>query len=77
MIATLWGVEPPRDTGLAALNRLENGIRDPISSRFVWEKLDDDERRVLSAILGPSARNWCLLEQLPEKTKRDSWNCAR
>ncbi len=72
MIATLWGVEPPRDTGLAALNRLENGIRDPISSRFVWEKLDDDERRVLSAILGPSARNWCLLEQLPEKTKRDS-----
>jgi hypothetical protein len=71
MIATLWGVEPPRSTEPVALNRLENGIRDPISSRFVWEKLDDDERRVLSAILGPSARNWCLLESLPEKTKRD------
>ncbi|HEY7124606.1 MAG TPA: helicase-associated domain-containing protein [Ktedonobacterales bacterium] len=72
VIAALWGVEPPRDTALSSLNRLENGIRDSISSRFVWEKLDDDERRVLSAILGPSARNWCLLEHLPEKTKRDS-----
>ena len=70
MIATLWGVAQPKDVAPGAVNRLENGIRDPIASRFVWEKLDESERSVLYAILGPAARNWLLLDQLPEKTKR-------
>lgn len=69
MIATLWGVQPPRGVDMGSVNRLESSIRDTISARFVWEHLDKEERIVLYAILGPSARNWLLIEQLPEKTK--------
>lgn len=69
MIAALWGVQPPRGVDMGSVNRLESSIRDVISARFVWEQLDKDERAVLYAVLGPSARNWCLIEQLPEKTR--------
>ncbi|HLW00186.1 MAG TPA: helicase-associated domain-containing protein [Ktedonobacterales bacterium] len=68
-IAALWGLPPPRDVDMGSVNRLESGIRDTISARFVWEHLDEIERAVLYAILGPSARNWRPLEQLPELTK--------
>jgi hypothetical protein len=53
---------------MGSVNRLESGIRDTISARFVWEHLDETERTVLYAILGPSARNWRPLDQLPEQT---------
>ncbi len=69
MIATLWGVQPPRGLDMGSVSRLESSIRDMISARFVWEHLEEGERSVLYAIIGPSARNWCLVEQLPEKTK--------
>jgi 2-hydroxychromene-2-carboxylate isomerase len=69
MIAALWGVQPPRGVDMGSVNRLESSIRDTISARFVWEQMDKDERAVLYAVLGPSARNWCLIEQLPEKTR--------
>ena len=69
MIATLWGVQPPRDVDMGSVNRLESTVRDTISARFVWEQLTQEERIVLYAVLGPSARNWCLVEQLPEKTR--------
>jgi hypothetical protein len=68
MIAALWGLPPPRDVDMGSVNRLESGIRDTISARFVWEQLDQTERVVLYAILGPSARNWRPLDQLPEQT---------
>jgi len=67
MIAALWGLPPPRDVDMGSVNRLESGIRDTISARFVWEQLDETERAVLYAILGPSARNWRPLDQLPEQ----------
>jgi predicted transcriptional regulator len=70
-IANLWGVEPPTTTEAASRQRLELAIRDPIAARFVWEQLSDSERRVLFAALGPSARNWAPIEQLPEKTNLD------
>jgi hypothetical protein len=67
-IAALWGLPSPKDVDMGSVNRLESGIRDTISARFVWEQLDDTERVVLYAILGPSARNWRPLDQLPEQT---------
>jgi hypothetical protein len=69
VIATLWGQPHPRDVDMGSVNRLESGIRDTISARFVWEQLDEVERIVLYAILGPSARNWRPLDHLPEQTK--------
>lgn len=67
-IAALWGLPAPRDVDMGSVNRLESGIRDTISARFVWEQLNETERAVLYAILGPSARNWRPLDQLPEHT---------
>ncbi len=68
MIAALWGLHPPKDADMGSINRLESGIRDTISARFVWERLDAAERTVLYALLGPSARNWRPIDQLPEQT---------
>ncbi len=68
-IAALWGLPPPRDVDMGSVTRLESGIRDTISARFVWEHLDETERIVLYTILGPSARNWRPLDQLPEHTR--------
>src|SRR5262249_9039268 len=47
--------------------RLERAMRDAIASRFVWEGLAEDERRVLFAIVGPSARNWHTVAMLGER----------
>ena len=70
-IAALWGLAAPKDVDMGSVNRLESGIRDTISARFVWEQLDETERTVLYAILGPSARNWRPLDQLPEHTGQE------
>ncbi|MDE3229048.1 MAG: helicase-associated domain-containing protein, partial [Chloroflexota bacterium] len=51
-----------------ARQRLERSMRDAIASRFVWERLSDEEQRVLFCIVGPSARNWQLVEQAPERS---------
>lgn len=67
-LAPWWGAEPPEHDDVNARQRLERAMRDTIASRFVWERLNDDERRVLFCIVGPSARNWQLVEQTPERS---------
>ncbi|HEX8997948.1 MAG TPA: helicase-associated domain-containing protein [Ktedonobacterales bacterium] len=67
-LAPWWGAEPPERDDVDARQRLERAMRDTIASRFVWERLNEDERRVLFCIVGPSARNWQLVEQLPERS---------
>ncbi|MGH2503048.1 MAG: hypothetical protein ACRDID_11085, partial [Ktedonobacterales bacterium] len=47
-------------------------MRDSVASRFVWERLSDDERRVLFCIVGPSARNWQLVDQVPDRSHIDA-----
>jgi hypothetical protein len=71
-LATWWGAELPDRDDLEARQRLERAMRDAIASRFVWERLNDHERRVLFAIVGPSARNWCLVELLAERARLDT-----
>jgi hypothetical protein len=44
-------------------------MRDGIAARFVWERLTAPERRALFAIVGPSARNWALIEDLPDRAQ--------
>jgi hypothetical protein len=66
-LATWWGAEAPTEDTVEARQRLERAMRDTVASRFVWERLPEDERRALFAVVGPSARNWCLLEMLPER----------
>jgi hypothetical protein len=68
-LAGWWGAAAPREASPEARQQLERAMRDPIASRFVWERLTDDERRVLFAVVGPSARNWCALDALAERTK--------
>ena len=68
-LAPWWGAEPPERDDVDARQRLERAMRDTIASRFVWERLSDDERRVLFCIVGPSARNWQLVEQTPERSR--------
>lgn len=70
-LATWWGAELPDRDDLEARQRLERAMRDTIASRFVWERLDDHERRVLFAVVGPSARNWCMVELLAERARLD------
>ncbi|HEX8727868.1 MAG TPA: hypothetical protein VF739_04555, partial [Ktedonobacterales bacterium] len=67
-LASWWGAEPPERDDVDARQRLERSMRDAIASRFVWERLSDEERRVLFCIVGPSARNWQLVEQTPERS---------
>lgn len=71
-LAPWWGAEPPERDDVDARQRLERAMRDTIASRFVWERLNDDERRVLFCIVGPSARNWQLVEQTPERSRLES-----
>src|SRR5215469_13924372 len=68
-IAQWWGVEEPACEMQEARQQLERSMRDTIASRFVWERLGDNERRVLFAVVGPSARNWCLFEMIPERAR--------
>jgi hypothetical protein len=68
-IARWWGVEEPTQLTLEARQQLERSMRDTIASRFVWERLGENERRVLFAVVGPSARNWCLCEMIPERAR--------
>jgi hypothetical protein len=70
-LAPWWGAEPLERDDVDARQRLERAMRDTVASRFVWERLSDDERRVLFCIVGPSARNWQLVEQTPERSRLD------
>lgn len=66
-LAPWWGAEPPERDDAESRQRFERSLRDSVASRFVWERLSQDERRVLFAIVGPSARNWQILEGIPER----------
>lgn len=66
-LADRWGAERPLRDDADSRQRLERAMRDAIASRFVWEGLAEDERRVLFSIVGPSARNWCLVTTLGER----------
>lgn len=69
-IARLWGLgDAPDKRWSHHRTRLEQGMRDAIPARFVWEHLGDDERLVLYNILGPSARNWVVRDDLPRKVQ--------
>ncbi len=68
-LAPWWGAEPPESDDVETRQRLERTMRDTISSRFVWERLNDDERRVLFCIVGPSARNWQPVDMTPERSR--------
>src|SRR5258708_37556654 len=62
-LSAWWGAERPRSDDDETRLRLERAMRDTIAARFVWERLDTAERRVLFAVVGASPRNWCPLEQ--------------
>ncbi|HEX6541136.1 MAG TPA: helicase-associated domain-containing protein [Ktedonobacterales bacterium] len=70
-LAGWWGAEPPATDTAEARQKLERAMRDTIAARFVWERLAEDERRVLFAVAGPSARNWCLVESIAERANLD------
>ncbi|HKT36945.1 MAG TPA: hypothetical protein VJR48_01150, partial [Ktedonobacterales bacterium] len=70
-LAGWWGAEPPATDTAEARQKLERAMRDTIAARFVWEHLTEDERRVLFAVAGPSARNWCLVESIADRTHLD------
>lgn len=74
-LAARWGAPAPTDGDLEARQRLERAMRDNVACRFVWEHLDDDERRVLFAVVGPSARNWCLRVLVPERARMAPDHC--
>jgi Helicase conserved C-terminal domain len=67
-IAQLWAIgNAPAKDWTHHRTHLEQGMRDTISARFVWDHLAEDERLVLYNILGPSARNWVVRDDLPKK----------
>jgi Helicase conserved C-terminal domain len=69
-LAQLWAIgNAPSKGWTHHYTRLEQGMRDLISARFVWEHLAEDERPVLYNILGPSARNWIGRDDLPKKVQ--------
>jgi len=69
-LAQLWATGHAPSKGWAHYRtRLEQGMRDMVSARFVWEHLTEDERLVLYNILGPSARNWTVRDDLPKKVQ--------
>ncbi|MBF6591088.1 MAG: helicase-associated domain-containing protein, partial [Ktedonobacterales bacterium] len=68
-LAEWWGAKPPQQPSVEARQQLERAMRDPIASRFIWERLTRDERQVLFAVVGPSVRNWCAVEALAERAK--------
>jgi hypothetical protein len=69
VLAPWWGAEPLERDDTDSRQQLERAMRDTIAARFVWERLAEDERRVLFAVVGPSARNWCLTELLAERAR--------
>jgi Helicase conserved C-terminal domain len=71
-LAGWWGAEPPATDTAEARQKLERAMRDTIAARFVWERLSEDERRVLFAVAGPSARNWCLADSIAERVHLDA-----
>lgn len=68
-LAQWWGAETIERDDIESRQRLERAMRDTIAARFVWERLSEDERRVMFAVVGPSARNWCLLEMIAERAR--------
>jgi hypothetical protein len=66
-LAPWWGAEPPERDDAESRQRFERSLRDTVASRFVWERLDQDERRILFSIVGPAARNWQIIEGIPER----------
>jgi hypothetical protein len=76
-LAACWGAPPPEADDREARQILERAMRDSISARFVWERLADEERRVLFAVVGPSARNWCPRELVPERARLAPDACER
>ncbi|HEV2405466.1 MAG TPA: hypothetical protein VGR88_08445, partial [Ktedonobacterales bacterium] len=70
-LAEWWGTELSTPDDSESRLRLERAMRDTIASRFVWEQLAEDERRVLFAVVGPSARNWRLLELVAEHARME------
>src|SRR5579885_2142778 len=68
-LAQWWGVEQPGRDDVEARQQLERSMRDTIASRFVWERLGESDRRVRFAVVGPSARNLCLVEMIPERSR--------
>ncbi|HKV85786.1 MAG TPA: helicase-associated domain-containing protein [Ktedonobacterales bacterium] len=70
-LAEWWGTELTTPDDGESRQRLERAMRDTIASRFVWERLAEDERRVLFAVVGPSARNWRLLELVAEHARME------
>ncbi|HET8908916.1 MAG TPA: helicase-associated domain-containing protein [Ktedonobacterales bacterium] len=71
-LATWWGAEPPIADNAEGRQKLERAMRDTIAARFVWEHLNEDERRVLFTVAGPSARNWCLVDSIAERVHLDT-----
>lgn len=70
-LASWWGAEAPREDSIEARQQFERAMRDAVAARFVWERLDADERKVMFAVAGPSARNWCALDALADRAKLD------
>jgi hypothetical protein len=70
-LARRWGAPVPSENSRDELQLLERTMRDAVSARFVWESLDADERHALFAIVGPSARNWCLSEAIAPRAQLD------
>jgi hypothetical protein len=71
-LAGWWGAEPLATDTAEARQKLERAMRDTIAARFVWEHLNEDERRVLFAVAGPSARNWCLVDSIADRVHLDA-----
>ena len=74
-VAASWGAAAPDGDTSEARQRLERAMRDTIAARFVWEGLSAEERRVLYAVVGPSARNWCLTELVPTRAHMEPGEC--
>ncbi|HEX6819886.1 MAG TPA: hypothetical protein VF120_16035, partial [Ktedonobacterales bacterium] len=68
-LAEWWGADTVAGDDIESRQRLERAMRDTIAARFVWERLSEDERRVMFAVVGPSARNWCLLDMIAERAR--------
>ncbi len=71
IIAELWGAPAPASDDTNEAMAIERTMRDPIAARTAWENLGPDERKVLLAIVGPAARNWCAVDALPERAMLD------
>ena len=70
ILAARWGAEAPTDGDLPRrASGLERAMRDTIASRFVWEHLDDDERRVLFAVVGPRRATGACCVLVPERAR--------